>query len=362
MNSKLLLAWAPRITSMALDDGIFKVSGIRAFLGHAKNIVSMYAETTCCPGSARFDDLLGCVSTITQLECEELYFPCVFPASLKELSICLGSLSMYKNDMPGASRLLELLVLRLRAWGGRLQRLKLDIQLPHHPASLHIDLECHAPLPPLDELEVSLTSPEVPEDLSWLQRQPCTRLFLEVDIMAENVTKQTLEVAALQQLEVQAFQLDLQCEFSEALQRVWQQLRALQLMSVVISGPCSQLHAVPRGREVRITIHGDRQQEVQSILINWAALASSPASYLLDVDSDYTSVHLQLCDVPDHLPFEGLGLPWQLEIVGTAVLEGFPASQKSCKAAFLLQNAAAVSAGWTEGMISRQFAHLHGCA
>ena len=61
-----------------------------------------------------------------------------------------------------------------------------------------------------------------------------------------------------------------------------------------------------------------------------------------------TIAAIDVCSYPGRLPGEGSSKPWQVCVHGKVTVYGLPPSQACRSAAYLLQNQAAISAGWTE--------------
>ena len=274
----------------------------------------------------------------------------MFPTSLLELTVDLGSLSRYENGVPGGSRYLDMLVVRLNTCGCSLQRLEIKYQTRGFDSGTHLALGCKRHLPPLDELHVHLTSLEIPEDITWLATQPCSSLSLYVEVLEEDVAVQAREVAAIQQLPVARMLIAFEIAFSEESQRVWQQLSTPAYVQLWLQGETHAVYALPHAQHLCILVDAAVTEET---LFNWAALADRAGCVHLEaVEEDYL---LRLDNYPGHLPFEASGCPWQLEVHGQIELVGFPPSRKCKHAAYMLQNQAAMRAGWTENRLQSHF-------
>ena len=261
----------------------------------------------------------------------------------------LGSLSQYENGVPGGSRYLDMLVVCLKTCGCSLQRLEIRYLTRGIASGTHLALGCKRQLPPLDELHVCLTSLEIPEDTTWLATQPCSALSLYVEVLEEDVAVQTREVAAIQQLPVARMLIASEVAFSEESQQVWQQLSTPAYVQLWLQGETHAVYALPHAQDLCILVTAAVTEET---LFNWAAFADRAGCVHLEaVKEDYL---LRLDDDPGHLPFEASGRPWQIKVHGQIELLGFPPSRKCKHAACMLQNQAAMRAGWTENRLQSQ--------
>ena len=276
-----------------------------------------------------------------------LYFPSILPASLHKLTVELGCVSKYANEVPGGSQYLEMLIVRLNTCGCSLRRLILDCNIDSDGGGEALALGCQTHLPPLDKLHVHLTSTEIPEDITWLAMQPCSSLSLYVDVIEEDVEEQTREVAAIQQLPVARMVLGFSGGFTKASQRVWQQLSTPAELHIWFQGEVETVFALPQAQRLCILVDAEK---ALNISFDWAAFADRAGC--VHLESLQEGCVMRLDQYPGHLPCHFR--PWQLEVRGQIQLHGFPTSLKCKHAAYLLQNQAVMLAGWTENRMQSQ--------
>ena len=343
LNSRLLLSWAPFIESASMNDHVLSVPGIGDFMTHATSLHTCTVEATCFDplAAARFDELLSTCKAVTELHCNEAYMPCITQTTLHVLSLDIEQIAGQSMADSGAHQLLDILIVRLNTCGCQLD--SLTLYFGAWPA-----LGCQTCLPALKRLHVCFTvSEEVVLNLDWLCVQPSDHLTveLELDIPDSKSMLSMQAVHALQQINMQQLKLRPVSGFFRESQKVWGQLTTGAHVHIEggLEVSCG-LVALPVSPWIRITT---AVQPEEPLLFGWSALAGSPVCMHLKSQSvDPCSV--SILGFPGLLPHELSGKPWQFCVLGNVKVFGLPSSQRCRPGVYLLQNKAAILAGWTE--------------
>ena len=266
------------------------------------------------------------------------HFPCLYPASLETIRVYIRH----------SADLCAVFLYQLAASPLRLQHLR-RLHILGYPTPL---LTPDVMLPRLEELRVSVQEGPVDTDfLTWLEHQPCDRLWLQVNLQHSTVQPSTEAVSWLLDSKAYAIVLRPMHLLGQGVQQVWQGLppslhRELDFCSCDV---CSDQVAAA----VLQTLPGwDRLTFESSVAIelSWADLIGRVGTTLF---IGYPEQQLSIVGCTG-LPPDHLTMPWQLLIEGGVSVRGqnlpvfqqrMPREQASWPTLKLL-NKAAVAAGW----------------
>ena len=200
-------------------------------------------------------------------------------------------------------------------------------------------------LPPLQDLHIQLVLKTM-EWLEWLRRQQTSRLHLAITIS-------TFEPAMHAKVSLQSLPLhELRLIFHYpclATLQVWQQLQLatpLYLSLQHIAREC-KLMALPHAPQLHINVEVGLAGT--PVHLCWDAVTSRPGSVCITLQGFQPGCVLAVSGCTGRIPFQASEQPWQFCVHGSSVsVTGLPPSQPCTGATFLLQNRAAIAAGWTE--------------
>ena len=356
-SSRLVMSWAPHVFDLRLDGSLLQAPGHAAFMGAAQRLHTADVHSDSLASAASLDHLLSRCPSLTKLTCHGIHVPGVFPARLQELSVSFERLHRHFKPFAGAEELAEVLIIRLATAGTSLRRLELDLgNMPR--------LACETCLPQLQELRVSFCVDDEGDKtdevaLSWLQVQTCVRLYLRCTMRSSRLTAQQQALEEIQKLRVHRLSLRLTSGLLHlndswpGLQHVWQdQLSNCNLIYVhtsVLAHGRPELRFLPACPQLQFHIQdGGYGRPSEAAVIHWAALAGRPRRFTIRL-GPCAKPRIVVRGFPGKLPFQGHSQPWQLAVYGEGVkVRGLPASCPCKRAAYLLQNQAAVAAGWAD--------------
>ena len=299
--------------------------------------------------------LLCCCSQVTEVSVFGKHLPQIYPTSLETLQLSDCWEPRYHDNKDWVNTLL----LHLAALPSRLQCLrKVDIR-----GVDCLTLTAEAQLPPLVELCVSVTAPEVFEDdedsfgwnnFAWLEAQCCSRLVMEVDLEStDDLTCQEV-IASLQRLTLHSLVLICGDLMPKEVQQMWGEFkqpslarRNLVFRSEYLRGDePAMLHTLPSWDQLTFGM------ECTFLKISWADLTCRRGTIIIEGLCFY---HLRILGWRGSMPEQWR--PWQLLVKGGVAVSGpyLPALQVLIAGSadsgtkhptLRLQNRAAVAAGW----------------
>ena len=330
---------------MRLNEDSFTVPGLPAFVEAASAAASghlerLSLECSSTLASAQAGMLLAGCSRPLCVAVKGSHAPDRFPEQLVGLSVEFegtGSpdAASWDAQMP------EVLLHRL-ARQKLLRSLQLNFQVPN------VRLACPFQLPAMEvELQFCL-SWETLLDLSWMQRQPCSRLSLRIIVDTDSPSQHALVTGQLLLAPLHCLELCWLAAAPVQLQLMWHRVCPSLHLSLSISRCTTAWQALPRSPSTHIKGCGSWHD----LVLDWAALTGHAGSFSLCLHGDERLCILGSlsggCSIPPQL--EGA---WQLQVVSQAQsaehsskVQGLQGLQVRGGVRYL-QNAAAIAAGWT---------------
>ena len=330
LNSALLLSWAPSIGHLHLDNHSLNMPGLPAFAQAAGNKLS-YLQVNCSTALAAMQAghvLSGCSGPVF-LYLNASHPPCALPPNMLSLQVVLakardGNFLLRHYEPSTAEALLYSAVRHCSS----LQHVSLDFKV----ASVQLSGTFY--LPRLDSLRVKISlQPSLCIDLSWLQRQPCSRLDISVAVGTADIAQHQCLVDQLLHLPVTHLTVRWQVALTPELQLMWQRPFPCKRIRLELASPMPDaLRALPCSSVLIVESHR------HPLTVQWAAVTRHAARICFIMGHKCLSF-LDGCSMPDSL--EGA---WQLSVCLSAVQDwgGARVSGNIC----YMQNAAASEAGW----------------
>ena len=329
LDSALLKSWAGRVENLALHYSCLTRPGLPAFLAAAGplNRLSVYCDNVLM--AAQIEHLFASCSEVKHLGVSGSHILHSFPPAVQSLSVCLSaSRQQTFNCMLPTAFLYKLVDLR------GLEKLVL------HIADRKVLLDCPCLLPELKKLTLKLELHEdTPSSLTWVSRQPCSCLCLIVDVCTPVLAAHQAFTDQLLQLHIARLKLRMKVPLCPDGQTSWSRVRASSSCSLdfgTMDGHFGLLQALPSCPFISILGPID-----SSASVSWGALTSQAARFSLQFDMRLTILGGW------HIAYKAEGVPWQL-FLSLVKSMALPDQKWGCKyKRKLLQNPAAIAAGWT---------------
>ena len=337
LGSKLMSSWAVHFSSLEIDETTLDVPGLAIFLAEAAHLNTLHVKCLSKEGSAKLSQLLidSSTSSLTKLVYSGGPLPAHIPTYLQHLEIDLGPWIL----QPWRA---ELLITFLSNSRISLQSLTIDLyDLPL--------LDCKKLLQPIQDLHIRLQMSElVPISLQWLHRQPYMRLHVELYAYGSDLIQHIQAMLQIQRLPLHRFHLLIGIPCTLNVQRIWHQLELWVPLHLQLTNRVSvhDLQLLPGTPRLHISI--DMVFKAEPVSICWNAVAAKPRAVFLELHFVQPGCVLAVSGCSGQIPFQNSKQPWQLCVHGDVEVRGLPASQQCSKATYLLQNKAAIIAGWTE--------------
>ena len=252
LDSALLLSWAPSIERLYLDTHSLNMPGLPAFARAA--------------GDQLHDIRLGCSSMLAVVQAGHVlsscsgpvaldlvgsYAPSALPPNMLSLRVELvgiASHSLLTHCDPSTPQALMYSAARHCS---SLKRVSLACK------EAAVQLACPFTLPKLDSLRFELSLQHGPAmDLSWLQRQPCSRLDILVAVTTDWPSQHQHLVNQLLQLTMHNLTVRWQVELTPELQLMWERPFPCQRIRLEIYAPIPDaLHALPYSSVLLVESH-----------------------------------------------------------------------------------------------------------
>ena len=343
LETPLLLPWAEQMQALKLCDEACHVDGPPRFLAAATGLTSLdlWCDREKTAGLA--DYLMSKCSSVTKLRLYGRVQPCIYPLSVSRLTVRFQPL----HDEPFQDEAQPANVIC------RAERLPLlrDLSLEQYGAR-QVILQCPVNLHRLDRLFVKfvLCAGTTFLNLSWLWRQPCHHLELEVVSLSQDCALMASLVQQAGPLKLSSLALELHTTFDARLQELWHRFTPGRFRWIVhhptaFDNPADALQTLPAcSPETTIEFPAGH---TGPRFVEWDALASHAGRIRLVMQPRMRLLISQphSCkSFPDHL-----SQPWQLVVVGDCDVVGLLDSQPT-EFAYFLQNAAARATGWTDSI------------
>ena len=330
LDTALFLSWAPSVHRLYLDTHSLNMPGLPAFAQAAGDQLSVIRAR--------------CNSMLAVMQAGHVLSSCIGPVSLELVGTHAPS------ALPPNMVSVRLKLVEPRAGGAPFKRC--DPLTPHalmySAARLcsslkHVSLACKEvavqlawpfTLPQLDTLRLELSLRcGTSIDLSWLQRQPCSRLDMVVAVLTDQPSEHQLMVQQLLQLSMHNLTVRWQVALTPDLQLLWQRPFPCRRIRLELAAPMPDaLHALPCSPVLVIeSYHHD-------LSVEWAAVSRHAAQICFIMGHRQLSF-LNGCSMPNDL--DGA---WQLSVCSSAV-QGWGGTRAIGNMCYL-QNAAATTAGW----------------
>ena len=333
-QSSLMLSWAPLLNCLCLwDQRLYTSPGLHAFLQAASNLGQILAVCNSAMDAAQ----LGCLLHVCGAEHVELRgasLPGRFPPEMSSLHVMLDNTI---DGEPGPEWDLQMpstLVYHLLHHDG-LEGLGLN--MVHHSK---FALACPMLLP---ELHISLRfrlQVDSVIDLSWLQRQPGS-VSLTIYVLTSDMLAHQALIGQLQRISIHDLWLEVQAPLTAQVQVLWKQVTVRELCRLLVSCPFSNVsgavQALPKCGSFEFI---GSSCEPSALFVRWSAL-DQPCKIRFQLAPGWV---LNLVGDPS-LQMETGDQPWQLSVDAGCKVHGLPAGCMRDDGSWLMQNAAAVSAG-----------------
>ena len=277
-------------------------------------------------------------SSITKLVYKGGKAPMDLPSGLQHLEVDFYRWGLQHSPTNHLNR-------ALKKAGAALQSLSISLQDEPVLCSAQV-------LPPLQDLHVQLgLMKRKPLDLDWLRRQQTKRLHLTMTVDTIGLAMHARAVLQLQSLQLHELHLDFCCPFTFEVQQAWQPLQLhgvlhLSLYSFRLNE--HKLSLLPSASHLHIRV--EQILSCMPVFLHWDAVTSRPGSVRMTLHALEPGCVLNMSGYSGQVPFKASKQPWQFCVHGDVSVTGLPVSQPCTSAAFLLQNRAAIAAGWTEDM------------
>ena len=206
------------------------------------------------------------------------------------------------------------------------------------------ELQSTVVLPSQVELHVQLiTSSRNPLTLQWLRLQSSSKLHIHLTLSLLTQSQAQQAVSELQTLQFDSLHIQTRYDhFASEAQLIWSQLSCCRYFHLAFSGHQGAVHALPVCEHALISgpIPTAAQPVQQTFHASWPALGNRSGKVYISLDKSQQLLVEGHAELP--LPSPG---PWQLLVISGAGLRVLPPSQAT-QGTYLLQNAAADSAGW----------------
>ena len=340
LDSKLLTSWAPLLHQLALSEATLAVPGLASFVHEAAQLETLRVTSSWHDAAAELGQLFrtGGFSSITKLVYKGGKCPTSFPSGLQHLEVDFYGWGLQQSPANHLNR-------ALKKAGVALQSLSIGLQ--DNPV-----LRSTQVLPPLQDLHIQLTlSSSKTLDLGWLRRQQTSRLRLAITIGSVAPAMHARAVLLQQSLQLHELRLVFCCPFTSEVQRAWHPLQlqgVLHLSLYFFPSSEHKLSLMPSAPQLHIRV--EQVLACRPVWLHWDAVTSRPGSVRMTLQALDPGCVLAVSGCSGQVPFQASIQPWQFCVHGNVSVAGLPPSQPCTGATYLLQNRAAIAAGWSEDM------------
>ena len=286
--------------------------------------------------AAQAEHLLPSCSGLRCLRLQCAHVPSRFPPGLQHLEISLGK-NFGASELPFDSWQPSVLLWQLVDLTS-LETLTLTIK------DSRVVLDCPVSLPQLKCLSIRFDLNEsTVASLPWLRSQSCTELDVFINVHTPASDAHQALVDELERLPIANLKVCVEVALSAEVQTKWRQVSASKACTLVFSGAeCGTLHAVPCSPQISVRcypVYGSTGTGAR-FAVSQEALTQQAAKYCVSS----MQPHAVMIEAGWVVPFEAEGLPWQLSIRKRSLRRDGRRSWRTR----LLQNSAAVAAGWKD--------------
>ena len=232
LNSSLLRSWAVHVREVHLSQHSYSHPGLCAFLEAAGSLDKLHLLCWTLLEAAQAEPIILRCSTVKALFISGFHLPTVLPPLLDHLAIRICDNRM-SEEIHWNPQTLAACITRL-ARSKPLELLTVDFDTSDVP------LACPTFLPQL-EIAVSFSmDDETTLDLSWLQRQPCPWLKLEIRVQTALPAQLSLLVQQLRLVPTHHLELHMVRGLHQ-IQPLWEQLPVTDTLCPALPQPRPQL-------------------------------------------------------------------------------------------------------------------------
>ena len=313
--------------------------GLSAFLEASSNLTELTLTCNSIIAAAQAVYFHSSCSQVTHVRSMGLHRPSTFPVALTKLQVdfCTRHCSTMEV-VPWDPQVLTAFIYQI----GHHQHLK-DLRLDFRVSD--IQLVCPVSLPKLEKLTISFTLvDDLALDLSWLRQQPCEALIVHITVITAAVARHQQVVEQLLAGQLSKLELCWCTELPPALQALWQQLSPSHLFALVMMSRAA-LTSVDKALQAlpvcpNVLIFYPPRMRGQPLYVDWGAVTQA-GKFEIYVQEAHDFHLLGGRSSPPNI--QGT---WQLQVTSAQDLE-VHGPRGSVDAKSMMQNSAAISAGWT---------------